>query len=164
MSLRIKSKANLQLVKLSWVSWSNMNPDWEALTGKYKSSSNRKYTQCSTEHYIHINSIQKMLLGANCHFENLWIEMTMHMPPSHQWFVCTLEDIANKVAAPSFHSLSANEAEVIHVTNTLRRYELQLLKSHKDIQRQFRQYVESQCFVPVSRMRFLWNFSLWQLS
>lgn len=40
---------------------------------------------------------------------------------SHQRFVGALEDVTNKVAAPSFHCLPANEAKVIHMTNTLER-------------------------------------------
>lgn len=42
---------------------------------------------------------------------------------SHQWFISALEDVANKVAAPSFHRLPANKAKVIHVPNTLARKE-----------------------------------------
>lgn len=42
---------------------------------------------------------------------------------THKGFVCTLKYIANKVAGPSFHSLSANKAKVIHVPNTLQRDE-----------------------------------------
>lgn len=38
---------------------------------------------------------------------------------SHQWFICTLEDITHEVAVSPFHGLPANEAEVIHMTNTL---------------------------------------------
>lgn len=38
---------------------------------------------------------------------------------SHQWFISALEDITHKVAVPPFHCLPANEAEVIHMTNTL---------------------------------------------
>lgn len=38
---------------------------------------------------------------------------------SYQWFIGTLKNIANKMAAPFFHRLPANEAKMIHVTNAL---------------------------------------------
>lgn len=38
---------------------------------------------------------------------------------SYQRFIGTLEKIANKMAAPFFHCLPANEAKMIRVTNAL---------------------------------------------
>lgn len=54
-----------------------------------------------------------------------FLAMFDYAPPSfsisYQRLVGALKDIANKVAVPSFHCLPANEAKVIHVTNTLER-------------------------------------------
>lgn len=40
---------------------------------------------------------------------------------THQRFVSALKDVADKMAVPLIHRLSANEAKVVHVANTLKR-------------------------------------------
>ncbi len=46
---------------------------------------------------------------------------SLHIHGSHQSFVSTLENIANKLAASTFHRLPAYEAKVVHMTNTLKK-------------------------------------------
>lgn len=50
-----------------------------------------------------------------------WVIVSSTHPVSYEWFIGALEDIADKVAAPPFNCLPANEAKVIHMTNTLER-------------------------------------------
>lgn len=65
-------------------------------------------------HHVFFNNISHPSLAMFYYALHSW-------SVSHQWFVGALEDIADKVAAPSFHCLPANKAKVIHVTNTLER-------------------------------------------
>lgn len=96
----------VNMISSTWIKGNKKSPVWSLSVIGQKSSNkvaNLIKTIKTSPHNVLIQNIIPALLV------------------SYQWFTGTLENIANKMAAPFFHCLPANEAKMIHVTNALKK-------------------------------------------